>query len=251
MDYSQWNTLQLSGTDSDEEDGVNLTQRHDAILPRHLRQQNASPPSRPELLQQKVSPLPTEDEPNLNPDFPRISRPPEPAVLNSDVAPPLSELPRAGGQLRFEVGSKVLCAMDESTHAPGTVVAKWYREPGIVAAYQVELDAQEPSAAGRMIFAECDDDHWISLDPESARLRLTKSCAACGCGRSPSIKLKECAKCRSVRYCNSECQKIAWKVHGHKKSCGQPLPSYDALLTSEPETRRKVHGSVSSPSIAL
>ena len=41
----------------------------------------------------------------------------------------------------------------------------------------------------------------------------------CGnCGRAPSEKkFATCAKCKSVRYCSQECQKVDWK--GHKKVC--------------------------------
>ncbi|KAF2825920.1 hypothetical protein CC86DRAFT_382891 [Ophiobolus disseminans] len=38
------------------------------------------------------------------------------------------------------------------------------------------------------------------------------------CGRKPSEKVfSACARCRGVRYCSQECQKVDWK--SHKKSC--------------------------------
>jgi hypothetical protein len=37
------------------------------------------------------------------------------------------------------------------------------------------------------------------------------------CGQSATL-LKKCSRCRSVSYCNRDCQKSAWKAH--KKECG-------------------------------
>jgi hypothetical protein len=52
------------------------------------------------------------------------------------------------------------------------------------------------------------------------RARRTKGirddyCDNCGQSATP---LKKCSRCRSVSYCNRDCQKLAWKAH--KKECG-------------------------------
>mmetsp|Transcript_14828 Transcript_14828/g.36277 ORF Transcript_14828/g.36277 Transcript_14828/m.36277 type:complete len:192 (+) Transcript_14828:343-918(+) len=74
--------------------------------------------------------------------------------------PPEPELP----ELRFELGSRVLCRLGQDTWGPGTVVMLWYREenwpPGSYAPYQVKLDD------GRMIFAPGDMDQVIKANPD-------------------------------------------------------------------------------------
>jgi hypothetical protein len=55
----------------------------------------------------------------------------------------------------------------------------------------------------------------------------TRACAWCGrtaeqtlqsgAGVSDKCKLKECARCRSVRYCSKECQTADWPAH--KATC--------------------------------
>jgi ankyrin repeat protein len=44
-------------------------------------------------------------------------------------------------------------------------------------------------------------------------LTFEKKCAQCGATRSAQIKLQKCAKCTSVRYCGTSCQKTHWTVH--------------------------------------
>jgi hypothetical protein len=73
--------------------------------------------------------------------------------------PPEPELP----ELRFDVGSRVLCRLGPNAWTPGTVVMLWYREdnwpPGSFAPYQVKLDD------GRLIFAPADMDQVIKAAP--------------------------------------------------------------------------------------
>ena len=61
--------------------------------------------------------------------------------------------------LRFKVGSRVKCCVDEGRWASGTVIKLWYTEDsfaqGFYAPYQVELDG------GRLIFAPEDSDGCI------------------------------------------------------------------------------------------
>jgi hypothetical protein len=47
-------------------------------------------------------------------------------------------------------------------------------------------------------------------------------CLACG---KKNVD-KRCTKCRSVYFCNVECQKVAWKIH--KKHCGRNVFKYCA-----------------------
>lgn len=55
---------------------------------------------------------------------------------------------------------------------------------------------------------------------------LLSNCAYCG-DIPAGAKLPACAKCKLVKYCCPEHQKLAWKWHKH--SCGKPLPT-DALI---------------------
>ena len=56
-------------------------------------------------------------------------------------------------------------------------------------------------------------------------------CLACD---KRDCKLK-CSKCKSVYFCNSECQKKAWKVH--KKHCGRNLFEHCIKCGKIPENR--------------
>ena len=49
-------------------------------------------------------------------------------------------------------------------------------------------------------------------------------CSQCGeQSTSPNSKLKHCSRCRSVFYCNVECQRKHWKKGGHKARCKEPV----------------------------
>ncbi|RKO91234.1 hypothetical protein BDK51DRAFT_21278 [Blyttiomyces helicus] len=47
--------------------------------------------------------------------------------------------------------------------------------------------------------------------------RPPEICSQCSATPAPSISLKSCAKCRTVRYCSRECQVSHWGAH--KASC--------------------------------
>ena len=70
--------------------------------------------------------------------------------------------------LRFKVGDRVKCCVDEGRWASGTVIELWYTEDsfaqGFYAPYQVELDE------GRLIFAPEDSDACIRREgaPEAS-----------------------------------------------------------------------------------
>ena len=72
---------------------------------------------------------------------------------------------------------------------------------------------------------------------------LETQCATCG---SRPVKLLKCAKCGLIRYCSKECQVRAWKELGHKRSCGNPLPTREVFATASIETvvtmTREFHG---------
>ena len=48
-------------------------------------------------------------------------------------------------------------------------------------------------------------------------------CTYCGQITDATEKPKSCAKCRSVTYCNTDCQKADWNMH---KTCCRPCPFY-------------------------
>lgn len=73
--------------------------------------------------------------------------------------PPREPVP----ELRFDIGTEVLCRVGASDWAPGRVALQWYREPnwpeGAFAPYKINLDD------GRDIFAPADMDQVIKLNP--------------------------------------------------------------------------------------
>lgn len=67
-------------------------------------------------------------------------------------------------ELRFEVGTDVLCRVGPTNWAPGKVLQLWYREnewpEGVFAPYKIRLHD------GRDIFAPKDMDQIIRLNPD-------------------------------------------------------------------------------------
>ena len=58
----------------------------------------------------------------------------------------------------------------------------------------------------------------------SSSLKKPRVCAGCGFSRledSTAPRLRRCSGCRSVTYCNADCQLKHWKTGGHKEVCGQ------------------------------
>jgi hypothetical protein len=51
------------------------------------------------------------------------------------------------------------------------------------------------------------------------RMLTGKKCATCGVLRTPERHLHRCDRCRSVYYCNQECQLVGWKNDMHKAVC--------------------------------
>ena len=62
-------------------------------------------------------------------------------------------------------------------------------------------------------------------------LNLSRCCATCG----SRTALKVCAGdgCRA-KYCSTECQREGWKRRGHKRSCGNALPTKGSIACAEP-----------------
>ncbi|GAQ88259.1 hypothetical protein KFL_004130050 [Klebsormidium nitens] len=55
---------------------------------------------------------------------------------------------------------------------------------------------------------------------EGGTARLTDTCANCGLGggdEQGGVVLKQCSRCKKVKYCSASCQKAAWA--GHKPHC--------------------------------
>ena len=83
--------------------------------------------------------------------------------------PPMDEEPEFP-ELRFEIGTRVLCRIGPDANkdwAPGKIVLLWYREPnwprGSFAPYKIRLDD------GRDIFAPGDMDQVIRAAPVTAQ----------------------------------------------------------------------------------
>ena len=62
-------------------------------------------------------------------------------------------------------------------------------------------------------------------------LNLSRCCATCG----SRTALKVCAGdgCRA-KYCSTACQREGWKRRGHKRSCGNALPTKDSIACAAP-----------------
>lgn len=77
--------------------------------------------------------------------------------------PPMDE---PSTDLRFDIGTEVVCRVGPTDWAPGRVIQLWYREAswpdGAFAPYKIKLDD------GRDIFAPADLDQIIKLNPNPA-----------------------------------------------------------------------------------
>jgi hypothetical protein len=58
------------------------------------------------------------------------------------------------------------------------------------------------------------------LDQKEGKTTPTLACCAtCGTPKTTKRPLNICTRCRTVRYCNRECQMTHWKEGGHKREC--------------------------------
>jgi hypothetical protein len=60
---------------------------------------------------------------------------------------------------------------------------------------------------------------------------LARACTECG---AQPVTLSRCGKCRLVHYCSRACQLAGWNRGGHKRTCGQPLPTPESVRGSSP-----------------
>ena len=67
--------------------------------------------------------------------------------------------------------------------------------------------------------------------------KKTDFCSQCG---KVGPHLKRCGGCKSVSYCNVECQKVHWKKEGHKNVCRE-------ASQSDEDFRRKVYAEIIAP----
>jgi hypothetical protein len=74
-------------------------------------------------------------------------------------------------ELRYNIGTSVVCRIGPENWEPGTISELWYREQGwpegAFAPYQITLDD------GRKIFAPFDNDQVIRLNPNAASVTET------------------------------------------------------------------------------
>jgi len=57
----------------------------------------------------------------------------------------------------------------------------------------------------------------IQLKTELQKYTHTDVCSYCGFGRYDGVNLKQCVKCKQVRYCDKLCQHQDWI--NHKNTC--------------------------------
>jgi TPR repeat protein len=70
------------------------------------------------------------------------------------------------------------------------------------------------------------------LDEQEGKTTPTlPCCAACGTPKTTRRPLKNCTRCRTVQYCNSECQMTHWK-EGHKRKCNQLQKQHQKRLAA-------------------
>ena len=66
------------------------------------------------------------------------------------------------------------------------------------------------------------------LDEEEGKTTPTlPCCAACGTPKATRRPLNICTRCRTVRYCNRDCQMTHWKEGGHKRDCKRLQKEYE------------------------
>ncbi|KZT41808.1 hypothetical protein SISSUDRAFT_205287 [Sistotremastrum suecicum HHB10207 ss-3] len=92
--------------------------------------------------------------------------------------------------------------------------------------YENEHYRTRPSDEGSDLSGKGSSDDvvlWLKQMAHDATYKLeidSKARFCAGCFR-PSVGLKVCSRCESVRYCSDQCQKRHW-THGHKEECISP-----------------------------
>lgn len=72
----------------------------------------------------------------------------------------------------------------------------------------------------------------LSITPASSR--MSKYCALCGVRADAARSLQRCGGCMKMSFCSPQCMKSAWKQRGHKRFCGEPLPSGASIESGSP-----------------
>ncbi|KIW10340.1 hypothetical protein PV08_11302 [Exophiala spinifera] len=113
--------------------------------------------------------------------------------------------------LSVENGQPPLCSCGEGIMPPGfiTGVPEWDQ----VAKYAVRAAISPPFSAA-MFEGGCK----LDMLNQEAEEHQAKACNSCG--RDEAVNgsgLLSCARCRKVRYCSKECQRVDWKKH--KANC--------------------------------
>ncbi|KAJ7021468.1 ankyrin repeat-containing domain protein, partial [Mycena alexandri] len=100
----------------------------------------------------------------------------------------------------------------------------------ILMEYGADLDIPDADGwSARKHFLSCGPQvtatitKWIRKRTGGEAPRAEKCCDTCG---KSDASLKNCARCRTARYCSSECQAKAWKTH--KTTC-QPFSSSNTV----------------------
>ena len=140
------------------------------------------------------------------------------------------------------------------TYDPETsfVVAMWCAKPAVAQVNIIHRDARnfiDQSAKKENVLVVAEN---VLDKTETNEILITMTCCLPGCKvKSSDHKLKLCARCRTVMYCSSTCQRADWKRHKSVCMCylvpspspsPSPCPTVSVPTASVPTTSEQEDG---------